>query len=135
RDLVGRDFIRVDAQAVVAAPQDGALAGRTIDDDIRRLVGAAFSELDVIEIDAGALEALDLDPAAFIIADGADVFDAQTEAGAGHHRARNLSAGAEDLFNERHFPRVGWKVRNYEQGIGGVEAHANNVELWHPPIL
>ena len=63
----GRDLLGVDAQAVVAAPQHGALAGGAVDDDVGRLVGAALAQLHVIQVDAGAGEALHLDAAALIV--------------------------------------------------------------------
>src|SRR5207237_9641540 len=38
-DLLGVDLFRVDAEAVVGAPEHGALAGRAVDDDVGGLVG------------------------------------------------------------------------------------------------
>ena len=50
RDLLRGDVRRVDGQTVRAMPEDGALAGGLIDDDVGALVGAAGADLDVVEI-------------------------------------------------------------------------------------
>ena len=78
-DLLRRDLRRLDAQAVVAAPEHGALAGGPVDDDVRRLIGAALAHLHVLQVDAGGLQALHLDAAALVVAHGADVLGSQAE--------------------------------------------------------
>jgi hypothetical protein len=117
--------------AIVAAPQHGALAGGVIDDDVSRLIGAVLAKLHVIEIDAGAAQALDLDAAALVVADAADVFHPQPEAGARHHGTGHLAARAHDFFFKRHFARVSRKVRHDQERIGGVQPDAHNVEFRH----
>ena len=89
----------------------------------------------MVEIDAGALEAFNLDAAALIVADCADVLGAQSEAGARHHRAGDLAAGAEEFFLKRDFAGVGRKVGNDEHGVGGVEADTDDVEFGHKNIV
>ena len=69
----GDHVLGVDFEAFVAAPEDGALAGGAIDDDVGGLIGAALSDHDVVKLDAGAFEAIELDAAAEVDADGADV--------------------------------------------------------------
>ena len=118
-------------EAIVAPPQDGTLAGGTVDDDVGGLVGTAPADHHVIEVDAGVLEAFELDAAAEVVADRADVLGAQAEAGAGDEGAGHLAAGREVLFLERHLAGIGRKVRHDEKGIGGVEAHSNDVEFRH----
>ena len=86
----------------------------------------------MIEVDAGALEAFQLDAAAQVVADGADVLGAQAEAGAGDEGAGHLAAGAEVLFLEGHLAGIGREVRDDEQGIGGIEPQSNDVEFRHP---
>ena len=128
-DHVLGDLLGVDLEAIVAAPEDGALAGGAIDDDVGGLIGTAAADQDVVEVDAGALEAFDLDAAAEVVADRADVLGAQAEAGAGYEGAGDLAAGAEVFFFEGHLAGVGREVRNDEQGISGIEAHSNDVEF------
>src|SRR5262249_30205652 len=80
---------------------------------------------------AGALERFDLNPAPEIVADGADVLGAESEAGAGDYRAGDLSAGTEVLLFEGDFAGVRGKVGDDEEGVGGVEAYADYVEVRH----
>ena len=131
----GAICVGIDAQAIVAAPEDGALAGGAVDDDVGRLVGAVAPQLHVVEIDAGALQAFHLDAAALVVADRADVLGAQAEAGARHHGAGHLAAGAEELLLKRDLAGVRREVGNDEQGVGGVQADANDVEFGHSGIL
>ncbi len=130
-DLFGRDLIRVDAEAIRPAPQHGALAGGLVDEDVGALVRAVAALLHVVEIDAGGEQALHLDAAALVVADRADVLGPQAESGAGDHGARDLPAGAENLLRERHLAGIGGKVRKEQQGIGGVQSHADHVEFGH----
>ena len=46
-----------------------------------------------MDIDAGLAQAVHLHAAAFIVADGANIFHAQPEFGSRHDRARDLAAG------------------------------------------
>ncbi len=78
-DFFERDAFGLQAQAIGTAPENGALTGGLIDDDVRRLIGTIFANFDVVEIDAGFAQAVHLHAAAFIVADGADVFNAQPE--------------------------------------------------------
>ena len=128
--LVG-DLGGVDAQAIAALPQHGALAGGVVDDDIGRLVGAVAAKLHVIQVDPRALQAVPLDAAAIVVADRTDVLGFQAELGAGHQRGGHLPARADHLFLKRHLARVGGKARHYQQGIGGIETDADHVEFGH----
>ena len=130
-DLIVGDLAGVDAQAVVAPPQDRPLAGRSIDDDVSRLVGAALPQLYVVQVDAGGAQAFHLDAAALIVAHGAYIFRPQPQPRARHHGAGNLSAGAHHFRIERHLAGIGRKVRHHQQRIGGIEAHAHHVEFRH----
>ena len=93
-DLIFGDVVGREREAVGALPEYGALAGGLIDDDVGRLISAAGADVDVFEIDTAALQAIELDAAAFIIADGADVFGTETEFCAGDYGAGDLAAGA-----------------------------------------
>ena len=79
------------------APENGALSGGLIDDDVGHLIRAIFAHFDVVEIDAGFAQALDLDSAALVVADSADVLDAHPEVRHGDQCAGDLSAGAENF--------------------------------------
>src|ERR1035441_218945 len=76
-DHVVGDLLGEHLEGIVAPPKDGALAGGTVDEDVGGLIGTALADHHMIEIDAGALEAFQLDAAAEIVADGADVLGAQ----------------------------------------------------------
>ena len=127
-DLLRRDLRWLDAQAIVAAPEDGALARGPVDDDVRRLIGATLAHLHVFQIDACSLQAFHLDSAALVIAQGPDIFGLQPEAGAGDHGAGHLAAGAEDLLLKRRFSCVGREVRHHQKCVGGVQADPHHVE-------
>ena len=62
-DLLRRDLLRVDAEAIGAAPQDGSLTGRVVDQNVGALIGAILPKLDVVEVDALTEQALHLDAA------------------------------------------------------------------------
>src|SRR5439155_12999377 len=97
----------LDAQAIVAAPEDRALARGPVDDDVRRLIGATLANLHVFQVDARSPQAFHLDAAALVIAQGSDIFGLQPEAGASDHGAVHLAAGAKDLLLKRRFSCVG----------------------------
>src|ERR1019366_4680138 len=60
-DHVLGDLLGEHLEAIVAPPQDGTLAGGAVDDDVGGLIGTAVADHDVIEVDAGDLEAFQLD--------------------------------------------------------------------------
>ena len=91
RNLLRSDMRRVDGQTIRAMPENGALAGGLVDDDVGALIGAAGADLDVVEIEAGFAKAGHLDAAAFVIADSADVLGPQAELAAGDERAGHLA--------------------------------------------
>lgn len=93
-DLIFGNIGGREREAIGTLPEHGTFAGGLIDDDVGRLVGAAGAEVDVFEIDAAALKAIKLDAAAFVIANGADVFGAQAEFRAGDYGAGDLASGA-----------------------------------------
>src|SRR5262249_55492015 len=128
-DLILGDFFGLDAQAFVAPPEYGALSRGGGGDGIWPLVWAALSPLHVVEVHARPAQAFDLDLPAVIVTDGADVLGTQAEARAGHHGAGHLATGTEQFLLKRNLAGVGWKMRHDEQGIGGVQAHADDVEF------
>ena len=127
-DLLGCDLLRVDAKAIRTAPEDGSLTGGVVDEDIRALVGAVLSKLDVVQVDSLAEQAFHLDTAALIVADRADVLDAHSQLRAGDHRAGHLPARAEDLFGKRNFAGVSGKFREQKESVCRVESNADYVE-------
>ena len=52
-DLFRGDVGGVEAQTFGAVPEDGALAGGLVDDDVGALIGAAWADLDVVYINPG----------------------------------------------------------------------------------
>ena len=88
----------------------------------------------MVEVDAGAEEALHLDAAALIVADGADVLGAQPQAGAGDHGAGHLPAGL-TISSGRAPCRHRREMGHHQQRIGGVQAHAYDVEFRHEGLL
>ena len=131
RNLLRSDVRRVDGQTIRAMPEDGALAGGLIDDDVGALIGATGADLDVVQIEAGFAQAGHLDAAAFVVADSADVLGPQPELAAGDERAGHLAPGAHDLAFEGDLTaelRVFW---NQQKRVGGVEADADQIEGGH----
>jgi len=130
-DFLGRDAGRIETQAFVALPKNRSLAGGPIDQDVRGLVGAVGADLDVIEVDAGLAQALELNLTAIVIAHRSDVFHREPELGARNHGAGHLAAGAQNFLFECDLPGIRGKMREHDEGVGGVEAHADYVELRH----
>ena len=102
-----------------------------IDDDVGGLVGAISPDLDVVEVDSGAEEAVPLDAATLVVAHGSDVFYAETQFGAGDHGAGDLASGREHLFDERFFAGVGREFGDEEKGVGCVEADTDHIKFGH----
>ena len=103
------DALRLQAQAIVAPPEHGALAGGLVDQDVGGLVRAIFTDFEVIQVDAALAQALELYAAALVVADRSDVFHAQPQLRAGHHGAGHLTAGTQDLALECNLARIGGK--------------------------
>src|SRR5262245_47906286 len=129
------DLVGTDLEAVVAAPEYGALPRGPIDDDVSGLIRTAAADQNMIEINAGTLQTLELDTPAVVIADRSDVLRPKSQAGAGNHGAGDLSTGTEELLDKGHFARVGRKMRHNQQRIGSVEPDAHHVEFWHEGLL
>ena len=125
------DLFWSQAQAIGPAPKHGPLSGGLIDHDIGRLVGATLSYNDVIDVDACALEAFQLNAAAFIVPHCADVFHFESERRAGHHGACDLPAGTENLIDKWRFAGISGEMRNDHERICSIEPDAEHVELGH----
>ena len=50
-DLVRGDLRRLDLEAFRTLPEDRALAGSLVDEDIRRLIGAVLAQLNMGDVD------------------------------------------------------------------------------------
>ena len=131
RDHFVGDFLGAHLEAFVPPPQDGTLARGAVDDDVGGLIGTALADQQMIEIDAGAAKAIHLYAAAQVVAHGADVLGAQSQAGTGDKGAGHLAAGAEVFFLEWHLAGIRRKMRNNQQGVGRIEPHSNNIEFRH----
>ena len=130
-DFLGRDGSRVDAKAIVAAPEHGALSGAAVDQDVGALIRAVRADFEIVEVNAAREEAVHLNAAALVVADGADVLGAEPEPRTSDQRAGYLSAWAEDLAFERYFAAISGKMRDDDERIGGVQAYAHHVECRH----
>ena len=97
---------RVEAQTIVAMPENGSFAGGLINQDIGSLIWAIFANFDVVEVHAGFAQAIELDPAALVVAHRSDIFRAESEFRAGYQGGGHLSAGTDSLARERHLARV-----------------------------
>ena len=128
-DHFGTDLFGFEAQAIGAAPEDGAFAGGLIDDDIGGLVGTIPSDLDIVEVYSGAEEAVPLDAATLVVAHRSDVFYAQAEFSAGDHGAGDLASGREHFFDERFFAGVGREFGNQQEGVGRIEADTDHIKF------
>src|SRR6185503_16197558 len=72
-DLLRSDVGRIQRQTIRAMPEDGALAGRLVNDDVGALIGATGAQFHVVEVHPGFSEAGHLDPSAFVVAHRSDV--------------------------------------------------------------
>ena len=75
-DHLFSDLFRLQPQVFRAPPKDCTLARAVINDDVCRLIGAAFTDLQMIEIDARTGEAFNLNTAPFIVSARANILDA-----------------------------------------------------------
>ena len=98
-------------------------------------MGQFGADLYVLEIDPRSPQAVELDAAALVVADGADVLGAQPQPGARHQGAGHLPAGADNLFLERDLAGVGREARDRQQRVGGVQADAYDIEFGHAKLL
>ncbi len=77
----------------------------------------------------GGDEAFELNAAAEVVTNGADVFDAECQMGTSNHGAGDMAAGAEDLVVKSDFTGVSGKVREQDERIGGVESNADECQI------
>ena len=103
-----------------------AAADRLLAQDIE--VAAGTVRMPAVQSLAQALE---LNLTAIVIAHRSDVFHREPELGARNHGAGHLAAGAQNFLFECDLPGIRGKMREHDEGVGGVEAHADYVELRH----
>jgi len=108
-------------------PEDGAFAG-VVDEDEGLLAGAAGSGEEV-GFDAGASEFGAVERGGVVIADFADVTRAQAPVLAGDHGGGNLAAEQNLRGTKFDFGAAGRIVGDGDEGVGGVEADADDVEF------
>ena len=121
----------IEPQLLRAMPEHGTFTGRAVDQNVRGLVRGAASHLHGVQVDARTGQALDLNAPALVIADSPDVFRAKPQARARDQGSRDLAAGAEDFLFECEFAGVSGKRGKNQKRISGIQAHADDVEVWH----
>src|SRR5579863_8489747 len=131
-DLIGRDLRGRDLEAIRTVPEDRSFAGRFVNRDIGRLIRTVHPLLDMLDIDAGSAQAVQLEAAAVVIPDSADVLRPQTEVCACDHGSSDLSAGGKKFPRERSLAAICGEPRHNQHSIRGIEPDANYIEIWHP---
>jgi hypothetical protein len=125
-DPVTAEVACVESEAVVALPEDGALAG-VVDEDERLLAGASWCgeemRLDAVVGELGAVQG-----SGEVVADFADIAGAQSPGLAGDHGGGDLAAGKDVSGAEFDFGTGGGVVVNGNERVGGVEADADDVD-------
>jgi hypothetical protein len=128
-DLPLADLSRRDREAVRPSPEHSSFPGGFIDDDVRGLIRAVRSLLDVLNIDAGMPQALHLNAAAFIVTNRADIFRAEAKPGAGDHGRGNLAPNRDEFPREWNLASISGKARDDQHCVGCVEPNADDVEF------
>jgi len=126
-DPIALEFFRAQRQALVALPEDGALAG-FIDEDERLLAGAGRSG-EEMRLDADASKLRAMQRGRGVIADLADVARAESPLLAGHDGGGDLAAGQNCCGANFDFGAARGKVRDGNQGVNGIEADADEIDL------
>jgi hypothetical protein len=117
----------LESEAVVALPEDGALAG-VVNEDESLLAGAAWRG-EEMRFDAEARELGAMQRSGKVVTDFADVTRAKSPGLAGDHGGGDLASGENVGGAEFDFGTGGGVVLNGNQRVGGVEADANDVDF------
>ena len=117
-----------EGEAVVALPENGALAG-VIDEDEGLLAWAARRG-EEMRLHAEAREFGAMQSSGVIVANFADVARAQPPGLAGDHGGGNLAAGEDVRRAEFDFGASGRELVNGNERVGCVEADTDDVNFW-----
>jgi hypothetical protein len=122
------EIVGQEREAIVALPQDGSLAG-VFDEDERLLARAGRGSNDS-GFYTGFAEFPGMEGGGIVVAEFADVTRAEAPKLTGDHGRGDLPAGQDGGGADLNLGAGSGILRNGDQGIGGVEADAHNVD-WH----
>jgi hypothetical protein len=118
QDPITMQIAGLESEAIVALPEDGALAG-VVDQDEGLLAGATGSG-EEIRFDAEVGELGAVEGCGEVVANFSDVAGAQSPGLAGDHGGGDLSAGKDVGGAEFDFGAGGWVVMDGDERVGGV---------------
>jgi hypothetical protein len=119
------EFVRTEGQAVVALPQDGALAGIVNQDDCLLAFASLSREQMSFDAESGKFRAMNSGRG--VITDLADVARPQSPLLARRHRRRNLAARQYVRRANLDFRSQGGVMRQADQSVGCVEPDTHKV--------
>ncbi|HKW33079.1 MAG TPA: hypothetical protein VJN92_08740 [Candidatus Acidoferrum sp.] len=125
-DPVAVELFGAQREAMVAAPQDGALAG--VVDKNERLLAGAIGRGEKMCLDAEARKFRGVQRGSAVSADFADVARAKSPLLAGNDSSGSLSAGENGGGANFDFGAARGIVRDGDQRVGGVQADADDVD-------
>jgi len=126
-DPVALEVAGLEGEAVVALPEDGALAS-VVDEDEGLLAGAARRG-EEMRFDAEVCELGAVQRSGEVVADFADIAGAEPPRLAGDHSGGDLAAGEHVGGAEFDFGAGGGVMMNRNKRVGGVEADADDVDF------
>ena len=125
-DPVAVKLFRAESEAMVAAPEDGALAG--VVNENERLLAGAIGRGEKMRFDAKTREFGGVQRGGAVSADFADVARAETPLLASNDGGGGLAAGENGGGTNFDFGAARGVVRDGNQCVGGVEADADEVD-------
>jgi hypothetical protein len=126
-DPFAPEFFRLQRQAVIAFPQNGAFS-RIVNQDDGLLAGTSRSRHQV-GFDAQAFEFGAVDSGGVVVADFADVSGSHSPLLAGGDGSSNLATRQDVRRVKFNLGPEGRMVRNQNKRVGGIQPDADNVNL------
>jgi len=126
---LARGRVRAFAQEHGATPDDVVDLSLAVTEAVTNSVIHAFIDRDPGRVRVTISTAAD--ELTVVVADCSDVFDSKTQAGTCHHRAGDLTACTQNFLAKRLLAGISGKVRKENQRVGGIQAHADDVEIGH----
>ncbi len=127
-DPLAPQFFGAQRDAIVASPQNGALAG--VLHQNKGLLAGAGGRCDDADFDAGFAECLSVERGSIVVAEFADVTSSESPELAGHHSGGDLAAWQNRGRTDCNFGSGSGVFRDRNQRVSGVQTDAHNVD-WH----
>jgi hypothetical protein len=126
-DPLAAELLGLEGDTLVAAAENGAFA-IGIDEDQRARAGGA-GNVDELAFDAGAMKLVCVQLGCRIVTELAHVAGGEAPGLAGDDGGRDLPTGADDFGLIFDFGTALGELRYVDDGVGGVQAHAHDVNL------